>query len=346
MRTRLVIVARSSLTLVVMACIAAWGSRCRAQDAAERPDGQVSAASSSSPERLAEERELIRLLADTLEQVRANYVDSQVSERELIEAAIHGMIARLDPYSDYIAPQDLDQFRKGVEREFVGIGVQVSERDGQMQIISPLYGTPAWRAGLRAGDRILKIGETSTRGLSLDDAIKLMTGEIGSEVTVSVLHPDETRAETVTLKRERIQQPTVIGYRRQADGVWDYFCDAADKIGYVRVAAFSRNTTDELKHALQRLQSDNMQGLVLDLRFNPGGMLNQAIETSDLFSARGADRQRGRPHHRSAGVGCDGARHVDPERLPRGGAGESFQRQCGGNRFGISAGQSGGRDRG
>ena len=145
MRTRLVIVARSSLTLVVMACIAAWGSRCRAQDAAERPDGQVSAASSSSPERLAEERELIRLLADTLEQVRANYVDSQVSERELIEAAIHGMIARLDPYSDYIAPQDLDQFRKGVEREFVGIGVQVSERDGQMQIISPLYGTPAWR---------------------------------------------------------------------------------------------------------------------------------------------------------------------------------------------------------
>ena len=91
---------------------------------------------------LAEEKELIRLFADTLEQVRSKYVESDVSERELIEAAIQGMISRLDPYSNYIPPQELEAFRKGVEREYVGIGIQVSERDGHLQIISPLYGTP------------------------------------------------------------------------------------------------------------------------------------------------------------------------------------------------------------
>ncbi|MHB0959094.1 MAG: S41 family peptidase [Pirellulaceae bacterium] len=306
MRKSRMIVAGNHL-LIMLACVVACGTRCwaletqaaetqaaetqaaetQAAETQELPAAVVSVPPLASPEQLAEERELIRLLADTLEQVRANYVDSAVSERELIEAAIEGMITKLDPYSDYIAPQELDQFRKGVEREFVGIGVQVAERDGQLQIISPLYGTPAWRAGLRAGDRILKIGEASTQDLSLHDAIELMTGEAGTEVTVSVLHPDQSQAQTVTLKRELIQQPTVIGYRRHADGVWDYFCDASDKIGYLRVAAFSRNTTEDLQHALQKLQSEHMQALVLDLRFNPGGMLTQAIETSDLFLHEG-----------------------------------------------------------
>ncbi len=178
--------------------------------------------SDDTRERLADEKELIRLFADTLEQVKSKYVESDVTERELIEAAIRGMISKLDPYSNYIPPQELDQFRKGVEREFVGIGIQVSERDGHLQIVSPLFGTPAWRAGLRAGDRILRIDDTSTRGLSLDDAIKLMGGKVGSEVTVTVLHPDGKQAETVQLTRERIEQPTVLGFQRNAEGVWDF----------------------------------------------------------------------------------------------------------------------------
>ncbi|MHB8867058.1 MAG: S41 family peptidase, partial [Pirellulaceae bacterium] len=150
MRKSRMIVAGSHL-LIMLACVVACGTRCwaletQAAETQELPAAVASVPPLASPEELAEERELIRLLADTLEQVRANYVDSAVSERELIEAAIEGMITKLDPYSDYIAPQELDQFRKGVEREFVGIGVQVAERDGQLQIISPLYGTPAWRA--------------------------------------------------------------------------------------------------------------------------------------------------------------------------------------------------------
>lgn len=255
--------------------------------ASDAPAPAAAPPSTPTPQQVAEERELIRLLADTLEQVRANYIDSQVTERELVEAAIQGMMSKLDPYSNYITPTELDQFRKGVEREFVGIGIQVAERDGQIQIVSPLFGTPAWRAGLRAGDRILTIAETSTRGLSIDDAIKLMSGEPGTEVTISVLHRADTVPQTVTLKRELIQQPTVLGYRRSADGVWDYFCDADDNIGYVRLAAFSRGTADDLARVLRELLAHGMQGLVLDLRFNPGGMLNQAIEVSDLFLHEG-----------------------------------------------------------
>jgi carboxyl-terminal processing protease len=267
-------------------CLVMLSTPGRATDT-QPPATPVPTQTAPTREQLAEERELIRLLADTLEQVRANYVDTQVSERELVEAAIHGMMSKLDPYSDYIAPTELDQFRKGVEREFVGIGIQVAERDGQIQIVSPLFGTPAWRAGLRAGDRILTIGDTSTRGFSIDDAIKLMSGEPGTEVTVSVLHRADTQTQTVTLKRELIQQPTVLGYRRNTEGVWDYFCDADNKIGYIRMAAFSRVTADDLARALRDLQTQGMQGLVLDLRFNPGGMLNQAIEVSDLFLHEG-----------------------------------------------------------
>jgi carboxyl-terminal processing protease len=255
--------------------------RARTQEAAE-----PAAAADESRQRM-QERELLRLLSDTLEQVRAHYVDARISERELIEAAIEGMVSRLDPYSHYIRPEELDQFRKGVEREFIGIGIQVSERDGHLQIISPLYGTPAWRAGLRAGDRILQINDTSTRDLSLTDAMRLISGESGTEVKISVLHPNETQAETVTLKRELIQQPTVLGYRRQSAGQWDFFCDPSSKIGYIRIAAFSRKTADDVGQTLQQLLADGMQGLVLDLRFNPGGMLNQAIEVSDLFLHQG-----------------------------------------------------------
>jgi carboxyl-terminal processing protease len=287
MRTCRLTVVRGSLAGLFLGCMAVLVARGRAADTQDPPATQVPAQSAPTLQQLADERELIRLLADTLEQVRANYVDTKVSERELIEAAIHGMMSKLDPYSDFIAPSELDQFRKGMEREFVGIGIQVAERDGQLQIVSPLFGTPAWRAGLRAGDRILTIGETSTRGLSLDDAIRLISGEAGTEVTVSVLHRADTQTQTVTLTRERIQQPTVIGYRRSADGVWDYFCDGDHKIGYIRLAAFSRTTSEDLARALKELQSLDMQGLVLDLRFNPGGMLNQAIEVSDLFLHQG-----------------------------------------------------------
>jgi carboxyl-terminal processing protease len=240
-----------------------------------------------TPEKLAEERELIRLLADTLEQVRANYVDRDVSERELVDAAIHGMITKLDPYSDYIEPQDLDQFQKALEGEFVGIGVQVAVEGDDLVIVSPLYGTPAWKAGLRAGDRIVRIGDTATAGMSINDAVKLMTGKAGTSVEIAVQRPDQAEPHVVTLQRDLIQQPTVLGFRRDTHGVWDYLCDHANRLGYIRVTSFNRNTTADLRDTLRKLQTEQIRGLVLDLRFNPGGMLKQAIETSDLFLHEG-----------------------------------------------------------
>jgi carboxyl-terminal processing protease len=240
-----------------------------------------------SPEKLAEERELIRLLADTLEQVRANYVDRNVSERELVDAAIHGMITQLDPYSEYIDPSNLAQFQKALEGEFVGIGVQVSVQDNELVIVAPLFGTPAWRAGLRAGDRIIRIGDTNTSGMSTRDAVKLMTGLAGTSVEIAVQRPDQFEPRIVTLQRDVIQPSTVLGYRRDANGTWDFMCDEANRLGYIRVTLFNRNTTADLRDTLQKLQAEQIRGVVLDLRFNPGGMLKQAIETSDLFLHEG-----------------------------------------------------------
>ncbi len=133
----------------------------------------------------------------------------------------------------------------------------------------------------------MKIDDTSTRGLSIDDAIKLMGGEEGTEVSVTILHHDAEKAETVSLKRERIEQPTVIGYHRDAAGQWDYFCDASQHIAYIRITAFSGNTARDLRRVLKQLLDQHAEGLVLDLRFNPGGMLNQAIEVCDLFLREG-----------------------------------------------------------
>ena len=179
---------------------------------------------------MAEERELIRLLADTLEQVRANYVDRNVSERELVEAAIRGMIAKLDPYSDYIEPQALDQFRKGLEHEFVGIGIQVSEQGDELVIASPLYGTPAWQAGLRAGDRIFADrGHEHARAVAAMMPCRLMPeGDRAREVSISVRRVGQVEPHVVTLQREMIQQPTVTGLpprMRRRRGT--YFCDDA-----------------------------------------------------------------------------------------------------------------------
>lgn len=238
-------------------------------------------------EELEREKRLMRLFADTFEQVKSRYNGSDVSDRELIEAAIQGMMSKLDPHSTYVPPRELAEFRKGIQREFVGIGIQVFMRNGQLRIASPLFGTPAWRAGLRAGDVILKIDGTSTQGHSIDEAVKLMSGEVGTDVAVTVLHPGKDESEVVTLRRERIEQPTVIGYRRNAQGVWDYYCDQDRRIAYVRITAFSGNTARDLRDTLTTLLDENVQSLVVDLRFNPGGMLKQAIEVSDMFLHEG-----------------------------------------------------------
>ncbi len=232
--------------------------------------------------------ETYKVLIDTVDEVDRNYV-KEIDRRELIEAAIKGVMSKLDPYSSYISPKELSGFRAAVDNEFGGIGIQILVDDGVLRILSPLYGTPAYRAGLLAGDWIVEIDGRSTEGLSQDEAIDRLKGSEGSRVTLVVVHagrPAEERVK-VTLRRERIRIDTVLGDRRKADDTWDFMLDGRSGIGYVRVAAFGRETARDLRRALEQMQARHMRGLILDLRFNPGGLLSSAIEVSNLFISSG-----------------------------------------------------------
>ena len=230
--------------------------------------------------------ELYKALIDSIDQVERNYV-TKVDRRKLVEAAIRGVLGSLDPYSTYISPEELKQFRKELASEFGGIGVQIDADSGEVKILSPIHDTPADRAGLLAGDRILEIDGRSTQGLDSDAAAELLKGKEGTEVSLLVAHTGDKAVRKVTLTREKIHLDTVLGDGRKPDGSWDYMLDPHEKIGYVRLTAFSRDTAGELRQVLTQLKKDGFRGLILDLRFNPGGLLASAIETSDLFISRG-----------------------------------------------------------
>jgi carboxyl-terminal processing protease len=230
--------------------------------------------------------DLYKMLADTVDQVDRNYV-KEVDRREMMEAAIRGVMSRLDPYSVYISPEELAQFRSSVESEFGGIGIHLSTDDGDLRVLSPIYGSPAYRAGILAGDRIVEIDGKSSDGLSIDEAIGRMKGKEGSQIALTVIHAGTDKREHFTLTREMIRVETVLGDHRKPDDTWDFMLDPQAHIGYIRVTAFSRETAGEIRKALTDLQSQKVRGLVLDLRFNPGGLLNSAIEVSNLFISHG-----------------------------------------------------------
>jgi len=232
--------------------------------------------------------EMYKALADTVDQVDRNYV-KKVDRRELMEAAIKGVLSKLDPYSSYIGPEDAGHFRDTVENQFGGIGIQITSDDGQIKVLSPLVGSPAYKAGLQAGDRILKIGDQSAAGMVLDDAVHKLKGDVGTSVSLTVAHAGDVggKQETVTVSRELIHVDTVLGDHRKSDDNWDFMLDADKRIGYIRITTFSRDTAQDLKKALVDLKAGKLRGLILDLRFNPGGLLTAAVETCDMFLNEG-----------------------------------------------------------
>lgn len=236
--------------------------------------------------------ELMRVFVDTFEQIESNYV-KDIERRELVEAAIRGMLLELDPYSNYISPDDLKRFDEEVKQEFGGIGIQVHFDPTLRQIIvvSPLPGTPAYEAGIVAGDRIVEIEGNPVkefpRGKELDEAVKLLRGKPGDEVTIGVLKQGKSEPEDVDVARAIINVATVMGDRYNPDGTWNFMLDDKKKIGYIRLTHFSQRSAAELKVALRELQKQDMKGLILDLRYNPGGLLTQATEISDMFVESG-----------------------------------------------------------
>lgn len=234
-----------------------------------------------------ERYELMALFVETFQQIESNYV-REVDRRELMEAAIQGMLNHLDQYSSFIPPQDVNRFNQMVEQEFGGIGITVNVRQGQLIVVSPLPGTPAYRAGLRAGDVILEVEGETMEGASITDAVKKLQGPVGRPVNVRVQHPgDDSDPESIRMIREVIKAPTVLGYQYNDQDEWNFMYDSDAKIGYIRMAHFSRYTAEELRSALDKLSEQKFRGLVLDLRFNPGGLLEAAIEIADMFLNEG-----------------------------------------------------------
>jgi carboxyl-terminal processing protease len=231
--------------------------------------------------------ELQRMLADTIDQVERNYV-REISRRRLVEAAIKGILAELDQHSAYISPEEMDRFRTTVEAGYGGVGIQMNRtEDGQLRVLSPMVGSPAYRAGVLKDDRLVEIDGKNAEKIGVDEAIRLVKGKPGTRIKLTVVHAEGGARETFDLTRENIHVETVLGDHRKRDDAWDFMLDRRKRIGYVRLTAFTRDTAADLGKTLTRLQRDKIAGLVLDLRLNPGGLLGAAIEVSDLFVAQG-----------------------------------------------------------
>ena len=228
------------------------------------------------------------LYGEAISQVAIKYVEP-VDQRELFESAMNGMLGSLDQYSEYIGPDKFPEFKESLEQEFGGIGiiVELNPDTGRLTVLSPVVGTPAYLAGIRAGDTIMAVDGESTEGNTLEDAVKLLRGKPETDVLITVLHQGDEEPVEFTIMRAIIQVPSVLGDTRNPDGGWNYVIEDHQQIGYIRMSTFGEHTIEEFKEALSTPSVQSADGLILDLRYNAGGLLDAAVDTCDLFLRSG-----------------------------------------------------------
>lgn len=225
----------------------------------------------------AETYRLLNLFGDVFERVRAEYVEP-VNDRDVIENAIQGMLAGLDPHSSYMNPRSFRDMQVQTRGEFGGLGIEVTQENGYVKVISPIDDTPAARAGVRPGDLITHLNGQSTQGLSLQDAVDQMRGERGSTIRITIRREGADRPIELSITRDVIR-PQVARFRLEGNDV-----------GYVRLTSFNEQTETALRRAISTMRTQaggNLRGIILDLRNNPGGLLDQAVQVADDFLEQG-----------------------------------------------------------
>jgi carboxyl-terminal processing protease len=223
------------------------------------------------------------VFADVLQKVRTSYVDgTNLTYHALVYSALKGMIGNLDPHSEFMDATDYQQLQDDTEGQFGGLGLVVVMKDGFVTVVAPMDDTPGFRAGILSGDRIVKINGKSADKISLSDAVKQLRGEPGTQVTVTIQRPSSGVVKDYTLTRAIIRKEMVKDINDKEE-----FPVGENKIGYVRITEFEDKTGDALEAALQKLQSQGMKALILDLRWNPGGLLDEAVDVCGKFLPRG-----------------------------------------------------------
>jgi carboxyl-terminal processing protease len=216
--------------------------------------------------------EELQQLAAVFGMVKSDYVEP-VDEKKLITEAIAGMVSSLDPHSQYFDKKSFKEFKEGTSGKFVGVGIEITQEDGLVKVVSPIEGSPAFRAGLKPNDLITRIDEAAVKGLTLNEAVKRMRGEPNTKVVLTIYRKDENRTFPVTIIREEIKQQSVRGKLIEPGYAW------------IRVSQFQERTVDDFVHKIEEIykQDPNIKGLVLDLRNDPGGLLNAAVAVSATF---------------------------------------------------------------
>ncbi len=218
----------------------------------------------------------LKIFADVLSIVQQDYTEKK-EPKELIYNAIKGMLSKLDPHSSFMTPDEYREMKIDTRGVFGGVGIQIGIKNKVLTVIAPIEDTPAWKAGIKANDKIVKIGKKSTRDMTLDEAVRLMRGPKGEKVTIYIMREGFTKPRAFVIKRDIIKVKSV-KYKMKEDG-----------IGYIRIAQFQENTSAEMRKAFRRLKpkKGHLRGLILDLRNNPGGLLQEAVSVSNFFLRSG-----------------------------------------------------------